>query len=98
MPNPIAIKEVISSIIGGLGVEEKSEKDEITRALSSALGEKTARHIKPQHYQGQKLIVNVDSSAWLYKLKLEENLILKKLNSSLPNINIKELSFRLGAI
>lgn len=98
MPNPIAIKEVVSSIIQGLGAESNSEKDKVAQALNTVLGKGALRHTRAQYYQNQKLVINVDSSAWLYKLNLEQREILSKLNSLLPHADIKELLFKLGRV
>lgn len=98
MSRPIALKDVVAEVMQGLGVGKKNKKEGVVEVLGRFLGRKALGHIKAQNYQNQKLIINVDSSVWLYKLKLEEKNILDKLNNALPELHIKEVVFRLGRV
>ncbi|MDP1853649.1 MAG: DciA family protein [Candidatus Omnitrophota bacterium] len=98
MSRPIALRDIVTEVMQGLGVDKKSKKEGVVEVLGRFLGRKASGHIKAQHYQNQKLVINVDSSVWLYKLKLEEKIILDKLNNALPELGIKEVVFRLGRV
>lgn len=98
MPKPVAIRDIVGAVLENLDGTKAASCQDIAAALKSALDAKAFKHVQPQQYKDNKLTINVDSSAWLYKLNLEKNQILRKINSTLPKAGIKDLLFRIGNI
>ena len=68
------VKNVIKKIGKGRFTEE-----EIASVWAHAAGRKAAGHTRPISFRKSVLLVNVDSSSWLYELTTRKKEILKKL-------------------
>ena len=82
----------IKKIISGL---QKEKGQDFLEAWEKAVGEKAAKHTKIIFLKNGQLVVNVNNSSWLYKLTLEKQGILERLNKA-QNRKVKELQFRIG--
>lgn len=98
MAKPIAIKEIVNEVMHGLAPDKGANNQEILAALNSFLDKKTLQHIKAERYKNNKLIIKVDSSAWLYKLNLEKNKFLDKINKALPKPEVQDVLFKIGSV
>lgn len=95
---PERIDNIIKSIFNKLDKASSLTSDEITKIWREAAGKKASLHTKPESFRKKKLIINVDSSSWLYELTLKKNELLKGLKKRLGEDEIKELQFRIGEI
>ena len=92
------LKDVIKKIISDIEKREKEELD-LLKIWENAAGKKAAKHTKPTFLKSKRLIINVSSSSWLYKLTLEKQNLMKEINKNLKGPKkIKELQFRIGDI
>lgn len=90
------IKSILSSVLKDMTRQRQGlDFEKAQSAWARAAGPQAVRHTKLVHLTKDKIQVNVDSSAWLYQLNLKKQSITKMLSKQL---NIKELSFRLGDI
>lgn len=96
-PEPIkdVIKGVIKAWSDGSG---KLDQDQILRIWKDAAGRRLAKHSKPVSFRSSRLIVNVDSSSYLYELTLERPRILKRLKKKFREKPLEELQFRIGEV
>lgn len=94
---PQVIKDVISAILEGLKNKEKpSSPERLLWEWKKVVRGNIARHTKPVAWTGTRLIVNVDSSSYLYELNLQKEKILSKLKRRLGKGKIDEIQFRMG--
>jgi len=95
-----SIKAVLSSIILEMSGEKKHKIDTVKDAWKQVLTGKENAHARPVALKSKRLIVNIDSSAWMYELSLKKQEIHKKLNEKLSSnkISINEIIFRIGEI
>lgn len=98
MAKPIAIKNIIKSVVYGLSPADGNNRQNITRALNKAVDERTLKHIKLEDCKDSKLIIRVDSSVWLYTLNMQAAKILLRINSALPAPGIEKIVFRIGRV
>jgi len=98
MPSHISrtIKEVFENIeqAKATGVS----KNDIYLLWHKAVGAKAAKHSIPAFIKDKTLFVNVDSTAWIYQLRLKEQDLLKKINRLLKKQKIQKIRFRAGEI
>ena len=92
-----SIGALLKNVVSGLG-KKRLTQDQIRRAWKDALGKRAASHTLPVALKKGSLVVNVDSSAWLYELTLERRVILKKLDSGIKGNKIKGIRFRIGEV
>lgn len=94
------IKDVLSAVIQNMAGEKKTKIDLIKEAFATVLDEKSAVHAAPVAYKAKRLVVNVDSSSWMYELNLKKPQLWAGLNQKLKkeNIQINEIMFRIGEI
>lgn len=64
----------------------------------SAVGEPIGSNTSPAAFKGKLLIVNVVDSAWLQQLWFLKKDILRKLNDSLGEDLVGEITFKIGPI
>jgi len=60
------------------------------------VGEKIASNSKNLHFENDKLIVNVENSAWQHEIHMNRFSIAKKLNDKVGSKAVKELVVRSG--
>ncbi len=91
-----AIKAVFENIersrVGGAG------RPDIFYVWGKAAGEKAARHSSPAGLKDKTLVVNVDSTAWIYQLRLQEEMLLGKIKKLIKSNDIEKIRFRTGEI
>ncbi|MBL7157474.1 MAG: DUF721 domain-containing protein [Candidatus Omnitrophica bacterium] len=87
-----SLGDSIKKIISGL---RKEKGEDFLAAWESAAGEGASKHTKINFLKQGRLVVSVSNSSWLYRLTLEKQNILEKLNRT-QNRKVKELQFRIG--
>ena len=93
------IKDVVKGIIKNWGEEStKFNQDQILKIWRNAAGRRLAKHSRPTVFKSSRLVVNVDSSGWLYELTLHKGEILKKLKKKFREKPLEELQFRIGEV
>lgn len=90
--------DLIGSVIKSLTGKERLSAEEIGAAWQEAVGQAAAKHSRPVSFKKESLVVNIESSSWLYELTVRKKEILKTLERELKPKKIKELRFRIGDI
>lgn len=91
------IKEIAKNIITDLSNQRLSKEEKIKKVWQKAVGKRFYPHTQPVSFRKKRLVINVDSSGWLYELTMRKKEITLKLNKMLKN-DFKELQFRIGKI
>lgn len=96
--NASSIKNVLSDVIQNMSGGKKTKIDLIKEAFKAAAGKDARDHAAPAAFKSKRLIVNVDSSVWMYELNLRKQAINKELNERLKKdgIIINEIMLRIG--
>jgi predicted nucleic acid-binding Zn ribbon protein len=92
-----SLDSILKKVIKKLKKTGVTEED-LHRAWLAAVGKKAVKHTKPRTLRKLRLVVNIDSSTWLYELTLKKKDILKKLEEELGAKKIKDIRFRIGEI
>lgn len=89
-----SIKDVLSSVILQMSGEKKRKIGRIKEAW------KDSEHAAPVAFKSGRLVVNIDSSAWMYELNLKKEQIRSGLNERLKkdDIIINDIILRIGDI
>jgi predicted nucleic acid-binding Zn ribbon protein len=95
---PERINSVVKSIIEKLDKKSNLTSDEIEKIWKETAREKASLHTKPTSFRKKRLVINVDSSSWLYELTLRKNELLASLKKRLGEDKIEELQFRIGEL
>lgn len=96
---PEPIKEVVESVIRKLRPQGLEDLGAILKGWRKVLGWRPSKHCRPLTIRGERLIVNVDSSGWLFELTMHKQEILKKLNRlKASQIKFKDIVFKIGRI
>lgn len=94
---PELIGRVLKNVVEQLRKNAVFEEDEIAKAWNKAVGKKIKLHTKPTRLTGTSLMVNVESSSWLFELQTKhKSEILKKLKSYLGENRVKDVKFKIG--
>ena len=96
MAEPQRIKSVVEEVMGKL--TEKGGVGQIRELWQDLFGEDTAKHSVPVSIRKGKLLVLVDSSAWLQHLTIKKREILEKLSQAPLSKPVKEIRFRQGKV
>lgn len=95
---PVAIKDVLDSILKDLGGGKVSQAGVLEAAWGKAVGEPGIKHTKPIDIREGVLVVHVDSSIWLHKLAMEKARILAQIRNELGEGPVKDIKLRIGEI
>jgi predicted nucleic acid-binding Zn ribbon protein len=95
--NSGALGDVLKKVVSDLGKKKLSE-EALGKAWRSASGRKAARHTRPVGLRRAVLVVNVDSSSWLFELTLKKRALLKKVRERAEGKKIKDIRLRIGDI
>ena len=93
----IPIKEVAENVIKNLSKERTSKEEKVKKVWQKAVGRRFYSHTQPVSFRKHRLVVNVDSSAWLYELTMKKKIIASRLKKMLRD-DFEELQFRIGKI
>lgn len=89
---------ILPGLVRGLQKEGRLTREEIQGVWSRIAGEKAARHSAPASLRKGRLIVEVDSSGWMYALGTQKTALLQGLVECVGARRINGLSFRIGEI
>lgn len=93
-----AIGDVLKETLRKL-VSPSRPSEEGARILwEAAAGADAAKHSKPVAIKKSELLVNVDSSSWLYELTMRKKKLLKGLEGKFGKKVIKNIRFRIGEL
>ncbi len=90
--------ELVGNVIKNLTGKERFGEEEIEGAWRKAAGDAAARNSRPVSFKKASLVVNIQSSSWLYELTSRKKEILAALEREFKGKKIKELRFRIGDI
>ena len=94
----LQIGEVIKGTLERLGLERKVQEYSVWLFWQKAAGEKIARHARPQQIIAGKLLIGVDSSAWMNELHLIKKKLIRKINQETGKNIVKDIHFKLQRI
>jgi predicted nucleic acid-binding Zn ribbon protein len=101
---PSPIKDVLGAVISSISGEKKQRIDRIRQAWDKILDKKAQKHVRlasfktNPHSRAGRLVVDVDSSAWMYEMNLRRQQLKKDLNKQLAGVAIDEIILRIGEI
>lgn len=90
------IKDIITKVIGNMAEHKGDEASEIIRLWPTLVNEKAAKHSKIVGMKNGTLLVNVDSSAWLYQININRTTILKKIKEKFAGV--QNIRFKIGKV
>jgi predicted nucleic acid-binding Zn ribbon protein len=92
-----SIGDVTKNIIGKLAKNRCEKEKKILGAWRQAAGERYCEHTQPVSLRRKELVVNVESSGWLYDLTMRKQEISEKLKKRLKD-DFGKVRFRIGEI
>jgi len=95
---PKKISDVMSQLLARRGYAQVQSAEEIDVVWRNVAGERIARQTRVGLLQRGVLDIIVANSTWLQELTFQKGELLSKLVAELPNMKIKNLRFRAGAI
>ena len=97
---PSHISDTIKEVFENLDQTNKTGvgKDNVCLAWERAAGKTAARHSAPVSLRNKTLIVSVDSTVWMYQLRLQNAGLLKKINKQLKSHSVESIRLRAGEI
>ncbi len=87
----------IEKVIDKLQAKRQEKGAKIYCKWSKIVGNVFAKHCSPVDLKDETLIINVESSAWMYMLRLKQGQILEELNK-ISAQKIKAIKLRIGKI
>jgi len=94
--------ERLSHTLGGMlkarGLGSRLDEYRVFGQWEKSVGSVIASHAQPQTVRGKKLMLVVDSPAWMQQLSLLKPQIVEKVNGNLGRETIKDIVLRLGEV
>lgn len=98
MKRPKSLEDLVKVVLKNMAGSGRPAAEEIGAAWSGAAGERASGHSRPVALKRSVLVVNVDSSPWLYELTTKKKEILAALGEKLAGRKPKDIRFRIGAV
>ena len=95
---PTALSDVVSQVLGDLGLDSVAKAHRIGQVWTSVVGEQIAAHCRPVGLRGEVLELAVDSPVWSQQLQLRKPEILTALGLALGADAPRELRFQVGYV
>ncbi len=90
------IKDIIQQVIGQIASKKSFSTKSIQDIWEKTLEAKELSHVRLVNFEDGKLLVFVDSSAWLFQMSIKKRKILSKLNEG--HGEIKNIIFKVGKV
>jgi hypothetical protein len=98
MPGPERIADILSQLMASRGFARVRGSEDYQSAWNEAAGPLGAQYSRVGQLKRGALEIVVTNSALIQEFNFQKSGILATLNRLLPDHNIKDLRFRLGAI
>lgn len=95
---PEGIGGILVKVLGKIEKQGPGKRERILEAWREAAGEKALLHSRPVGIKRKALIIEVDSSTWLYDLSLKKRSTLRYIKTKLEEYKIEDIKFRMGDI
>lgn len=92
------LSATIDKILKSRGMQSRLQEYRISGQWVRAVGPAIARHAQPLTLRGDRLMLVVDSPAWMQQLSLMKPEIIGKLNNTLGVQTVREITLKLGEI
>jgi hypothetical protein len=92
------LSATIDKILKARGMQSRLPEYRISSQWAGTVGSAIARHAQPRTLRRGKLLLIVDSPAWLQQLSLMKPEIIGKLNSRLGAETIRDITLKLGEL
>jgi len=90
------IKDIVSEVIAAMAAGRPTVQNKIRKIWGKAFDPKTLKHTAIVGLQKGKLIVHVDSPAWLFQMSLKKRDVLEKLKAEIPELS--HIHFKIGKV
>jgi len=90
------IKDVIHSVIGKLASKQIDQGGKLERIWENILEKEDIKHTRILGMNQGKVLVVVDSPAWMYQMRMKKTRLLQKLIDEIPDV--KEIRFKIGKV
>lgn len=91
--------QILDSVLGSLGLKNKLENYKFIAHWEEIVGGKLAKVSKVDRVSQRVVYIIVNSPVWGSEIKLEEDLILERINMFMSDTNrVKEIRFFVGKL
>ncbi len=94
---PEHIGNVLESLFRQQGIEEPIRVHRAVVEWDSLVDDSVSRHARAVHVEHGTLVVEVESSAWMHRLQMEESALRTRINRHFGEEIIRQIRFRLGS-
>jgi len=98
MAEPERVGSILDRLAARMGITSRLEKEKAVILWEEVVGKNTARRAEAVSIKGGKLVVIVESSAWLQQLALLKEGIIAKINTRIGRPLVEDIIFRIGEI
>lgn len=92
------LSSTIDKILKSRGMQSRLQEYRILGQWTRTVGTAIAGHAQPLTLRGSRLLLIVDSPAWMQQLSLMKPEIIAKLNHNLGAQKVREITLKLGEI
>lgn len=90
------IKDIISTVIASMASGRPEIQTKIRIIWEKAWDQKTLKHTAIVGIEKGRLLVHVDSPAWLFQMNLKKREVLEKLKAEIPELS--HIHFKIGKV
>ncbi len=92
------LSDTLTKMLQARGMEGRLREYRIFGQWDRAVGAVIAQHAQPFSLRGKKMVLIVDSPAWMQQLSLLKPEIIEKVNRRLGHNTIRDITLKLGEV
>lgn len=90
--------DLLTQLFGTVDLGQLKGLGTLVSQWQSIVGVGFAGHSRPKDVKNSGLLVVVDSSPWLMKIKFEEKRIIRELKKRVPQLGITRIMWKIGSL
>jgi predicted nucleic acid-binding Zn ribbon protein len=93
---PVRVDAVLGEVLERHGLQDQVRRMEVVELWPEIVGEHVAASTRARGVEGDRLVVEVRSSAWLMELNMMRGEFLQRVNRHLPDTPLRRIVFVLA--
>lgn len=88
------IKDIVNTVVGKISSKRAADQKDIVSVWENILKKKERTHAKISGLKDGQLMVDIDSSAWLFQFNIKKKKLLEEIQKEIPEV--QKIYFRIG--
>ena len=89
--DPKLLGDAIQEFLTTSGLDTRTHVAQVLNNWADLVGQEVADHVRPERFEGAKLTLRADSTAWATQMRLLQATVQRRLNDQLGSDTVREI-------